>query len=343
MKAASRLWVPQQALFSSDALLHAHGKDILRRVQALGVPTQVLPGNRLSGVPRTYKDAKKTLAVVAASPSVRRLQPIPPSADWQFHLAQGCPAHCQYCYLAGSLSGPPIVRVYGNLDEILGELPAAMRPASGRNAEGGTSFEASCYTDPLGIEHLTGSLSRCIEFFAGQPHGRLRWVSKFTAVEPLLSLTHGGHTRCRVSLNAPWVTRHFEGGTPAVAARLAAFRQLGSAGYPLGCVIAPILPFDGWAQEYAELLDAVAVELGSFPDLTFELITHRFTPGSKSVLQDWYPASKLDLDETGRAEKRNKFGGKKFVFAAAQMSELRAFFQREIARRFPRGRILYWT
>ncbi|MGH3639575.1 MAG: spore photoproduct lyase family protein [Mycobacterium sp.] len=48
---------------------------------------------------------------VVAPPSKRRLQPIPPSADWRIDLATGCPGHCQYCYLAGSLSGPPITRV----------------------------------------------------------------------------------------------------------------------------------------------------------------------------------------------------------------------------------------
>jgi spore photoproduct lyase len=37
-------------------------------------------------------------------------------------LAEGCPAHCQYCYLAGSLSGPPVTRVYANIEEILDGL-----------------------------------------------------------------------------------------------------------------------------------------------------------------------------------------------------------------------------
>jgi spore photoproduct lyase len=60
--------------------------------------------------------------VVVASASKRRPQPIPPSADWRFDLAEGCPAHCQYCYLAGSLKGAPVTRVYANLPEILDGL-----------------------------------------------------------------------------------------------------------------------------------------------------------------------------------------------------------------------------
>jgi len=72
-------------------------------------------------------DAKSTLAIVISPPSKRKLQPIPPSADWRFDLAEGCPAHCQYCYLAGSLSGPPVTRVYANIEEILDGLSGLCR------------------------------------------------------------------------------------------------------------------------------------------------------------------------------------------------------------------------
>ena len=69
-----------------------------------------------------------------ASSSPRRArcrpQPIPPSADWRIDLARGCPAHCQYCYLAGSLTGPPVTRVYANLDEVL--APIATSPGRAR-------------------------------------------------------------------------------------------------------------------------------------------------------------------------------------------------------------------
>ena len=48
------------------------------------------------------------------------------------------------------------------------------------------------------------------------------------------------------------------------------------------------------------------------------------------------------IEET-RAEKRNKFGGVKYVYQKDMMTALRRFFEAEITRRFPQGRILYWT
>lgn len=179
--ATPRLWVPRQVLVTPEALRWKHGQAILERAADLGSDIIELKSNRLTGLRsgterEEYVRAKTALAVVVASESSRKLQPIPPSADWQFHIAEGCPAHCQYCYLAGSLSGPPVTRVYANLSEILDGLPkflgaGQVTSASGDRRHEGTTFEVSCYTDPLGIEHLTGSLAECI---ATSAHGRLR-------------------------------------------------------------------------------------------------------------------------------------------------------------------------
>jgi spore photoproduct lyase len=344
---SARLWLPERVIFTPAALAEPWGQQILSRVQSLNLPIEELPRNRLTGLRgeddrETYNTSKRTLAVVTAPPSSFKLSPIPPSADWQFHLAEGCPAHCQYCYLAGSLSGPPVIRAFANLPQILENLAAY----EGNEA---TSFEVSCYTDPLGIEHLTGSLAECIRYFGTRPHARLRWVSKFDAVDNLLDLPHNGHTRCRVSVNAAPVSGKFEGGTASVKSRLQALRRLalprsqGGGGYPVGLVIAPIMAMEDWKEHYTRLFDLISEALYFDCDLTFELITHRFTPGSKEVLQTWYPQSKLDMDEEKRSQKRNKFGGVKYVYDSTTMKELRRFFESEIQRRYPQAQMLYWT
>jgi spore photoproduct lyase len=344
----ARLWMPEQVLFTPAALAEPWGQQILQRVQSLDLPVEELPRNRLTGLRgeterETYTISKRTLAVVTAPPSQFKLSPIPPSADWQFHLAEGCPAHCQYCYLAGSLQGPPVIRAYANLPQILENL------AQYEKDDRPTTFEVSCYTDPLGIEHLTGSLAECIRYFGTRQQGHLRWVSKFNHIEPLLDLPHNGQTRCRFSVNAAPISTRFEGGTASVAARLQAARQLalpreaGGGGYPIGLVIAPIMAMEDWQTHYQALFDAIESALNFDCDLTFELISHRFTPGSKDVLQSWYPNSKLDMDESTRSVKRNKFGGTKYVYEADIMKALRRFFEQEINRRFPKAKILYWT
>ena len=338
-----------------SALEWDHGRAIVTRAEAMGLAVDRLPSDRLNlAFPdderQAYALAKNTLAVVVAPPSKRRLQPIAPSADWRVDLAEGCPAHCSYCYLAGSLKGPPITRVYANLPEILAELPphlgtGTITSRSASRAHEGTTFEASCYTDPLAIEPLTGSLSSLIAWFGQwEADAQLRFTTKFADVEPLLGLAHHGRTRMRASVNPAGYARH-EGGTSPVAARIAALARLHAAGYPVGLTIAPIIAASGWEAAYASLIADVAAAFahGPPPDLTVELITHRYTPGSKAVLESWYPGSGLDMGVVDRTEKRTKFGSIKHVYDATTMRALRTFFEHEIARVLPFARILYWT
>ncbi|GAB4035682.1 spore photoproduct lyase family protein [Spirosoma jeollabukense] len=355
-----RLWMPRRVVFTADALNEPYGQAIYERLSALGLPIEVAKNNRITGLRgaderETYRIAKNTLAIVNAPPSAFKLQPIPPSADWQMNLAEGCPAHCHYCYLAGSLAGPPVVRAYANLPKMLahtatyeGTYPPN-RSWQGNDANRPTTFEVSCYTDVLGIEHLTGGLAECIRYYGTRSMGHLRFVSKYDQVDSLLDLPHNGHTRARFSLNADVVARRLEGGTASVEARLQALRKLalpkesGGGGYPIGLVIAPIMPIPDWREHYTILLDRIA-EVINFPcDMNVEFISHRFTPGSKDVLLQWYPNTPLEMDEATRAEKRNKFGGTKYVYRPEEMKEMKAFFYAEWQKRFPDAPILYWT
>ena len=173
---------------------------------------------------------------------------------------------------------------------------------------------------------------------------QLRATTKFGAVGPLLDLPHHGRTRIRASANSASAAR-FEGGTDPVAVRLAGLGRLARAGYPVGLTIAPIMPAGDWRAEYGALLDAAAVELADVPglDLTVECITHRFTPGSKQVLEGWYPGTKLEMDPDALSRKFGRFGAVKYVYRPEEMRELRTWFDDALATRLPAARALYWT
>jgi len=360
----SRIWTPKRVLVTRAAADLPHTAEILRRCERAGVSDiTLLPNDRLTGLRgeterETYARAKTTLAVVVAPPSQLKPQPIPPSADWRIDLAKGCPAHCQYCYLAGSLGGPPVTRVYANLDEVLAPIRTHAgrgTVTSGTSERGheGTTFEMSCYTDPLGIEHVTGSLSEAVRRVGAGDYGddvSLRFTTKFDDVGELLTLDHQRRTRVRFSVNAPEIARRFDGGTAPLTARLAALRAMALAGYRVGLTIAPVMPYGdgsgpGWREGYGDLLDSVVAAVADVPDLdlTTEIITHRFTPASKDVLLGWYPQTKLEMDEDARTQKRSKFGGVKYVYPRATMAEMRTWFTDELSRRLPDSPLLYWT
>jgi spore photoproduct lyase len=353
------MWTPAQVLITKSAAEHPHGAGIVDRCATAGVEDiTILPGDRLPPLRAdndraAYALAKRTLAVVNAPPSKRRLQPIPPSADWRIDLAKGCPAHCQYCYLAGSLSGPPITRVYANLPEILAEMDAhvgrgGVTSMSPDRADEGTTFEASCYTDPLALEHLTGSLSTTIAHVGTHdwpgPVG-LRFTTKYDNVATLLKLPHARRTRVRLSVNADEIAGRFEGGTAGLPQRIAALRSLALTGYRVGLTIAPIMPIPDWRASYGGLLTDVAQALADVADLdlTVECITHRFTAVSKEVLLGWYPRTRLEMDESERTRKFGKFGTAKYVYPKETMAELRSWFVAALAETLPGVPLLYWT
>jgi spore photoproduct lyase len=351
-------WLPRHVQVTAAAAEQPHTAEILRRLEVAGVDdVRLLRSNRLMGLNEgtdreIYARAKATMAVVVAPPSAIKPQPIPPSADWRVDLARGCPAHCQYCYLAGSLQGPPVTRVHANLDDVLAGIGTHVgrgTVTSGTAARGheGTTFELSCYTDPLALEHLTGSLATAIERVGTGGYGdaSLRFTTKFDAVDELLALPHHGRTRMRVSVNSDEVAGRFEGGTAAMPARLVALRRMAEAGYPVGLTVAPIMPSGDWRVAYARLLDDVAAAVDGLADLdlTVEAITHRFTDNSKEVLQGWYPRTRLEMDEAKRTRKRTKFGGSKYVYPRDLMSELRTWFGDAVSTRLPGAPLLYWT
>ena len=240
--------------------------------------------------------------------------------------------------------------MFADLDEVLDGLDAYVGHGgvtSGTAARGGegTTFEASCYTDPLAIEHVTGGLAAAITHFGTHDWRgpvQLRATTKFDDVAGLLELPHGGRTRLRFSVNAASVARRFEGATSSVPARLGALAAVAAAGYPVGVTIAPIIPVDGWREEYGDLLDGIATATAG-ADLTVECITHRFTPRSKATLTDWYPRTKLEMDVDRRTTKRGRFGAVKHVYPRDTMAELRGWFEGSVAERLPTARFLYWT
>ena len=173
---------------------------------------------------------------------------------------------------------------------------------------------------------------------------QLRATTKFGAVEPLLHLPHGGHTRIRAKVNAASAAR-FEGGTDPVPARLAGLGRLAGPVYLGG-------PDDRSHHAGRRLAGGVRrtarrgrAELDSVAglDLTVECITHRFTPTSKQVLEGWYPRTRLEMDPDARSRKFGKFGAVKSVYPAEAMRELRTWFATALADRLPAARVLYWT
>lgn len=339
------VFVPELVYFEPDALNYPKGQKIMEWAKLQGLPIHMTTShNRITNLPgesdlEKYRIAKRTLVVGIRK--TLKFDTSKPSAEYAIPIATGCMAHCHYCYLQTTLGAKPYIRVYVNTDDI---LKAAKQYIEERAPEI-TRFEAACTSDPVGLEHISGSLQELIEFMGKEPLGRLRFVTKFHHVEPLLHLQHNKHTRFRFSVNADYVIKNFEPATSSFNDRITAAGKVAQAGYPLGFIIAPIIWHEGWEKGYRELLEKLkeALPEEATSDLTFELIQHRFTKTAKTVIQQRYPKTKLELDETKRKYKWGRWGQGKYVYPDEQAAALREFITEQIFEKFPQANIDYFT
>ncbi|MDP9674775.1 spore photoproduct lyase [Paenibacillus jamilae] len=338
-------FMPDLVFFEPDALNYPKGQRIMDWVKAKDIPYRMTTShNRITNLPaetevEKYRMAKKTLVV-----GIRKtltFDQSKPSAEYAIPISTGCMGHCHYCYLQTTLGAKPYIRIYVNTDDIISAAKAYIE----ERAPEITRFEAACTSDPVGLEHITGSLGDLIRFMADEEFGRLRFVTKYHHVDPLLDIKHNGHTRIRFSINSDYVIKQFEPATSRFEERIEAAGKIARAGYPLGFIIAPIIWYDGWEEGYGELLRRLGETLPQHAtkDLTFELIQHRFTKTSKAVIEKRYPKTKLEMDIEKRKKKWGRWGQNKYVYPDEQQNALREFITERIFEHFPLSHIEYFT
>ncbi|MFJ7510050.1 spore photoproduct lyase [Peribacillus simplex] len=338
-------FMPQLVYIEPRALEYPLGRELKKKFEDLNIEIrETTSHNQIRDLPgendlQKYRVAKSTLVVGIRK--TLKFDSSKPSAEYAIPLATGCMGHCHYCYLQTTLGSKPYIRTYVNLDEI---FEAAEKYINERKPEI-TRFEAACTSDIVGIDHLTHSLKRAIEYFGKSEYGVLRFVTKFHHVDHLLDAEHNGKTRFRFSINSRYVIKNFEPGTSSFEERMEAARKVAGAGYPLGFIVAPIYRHEAWKEGYHELFERLSEALKGvdIPDLTFELIQHRFTGPAKKVIQKNYPKTKLELDETKRKYKWGRYGIGKYVYQNEEAAELETTIRGHIAEFFPKAEIQYFT
>lgn len=338
--------MPERVIFEPSSLEYPLGKKLYdyfenNQVEIIESPQRnafrFIPGKTAL---EKYAYSKRTLVITMMKE--KKLDVCRPSADYQFSLVSNCPGNCEYCYLQTTQGKKPYIKVFVNLEDIFDVIKQHIKQQSGEV----TTFEVASLGDPLALEHITGSLAKTIEFFGKLENAKLRVVTKFSNVDSLLALKHNRNTRFRISINSSYVINNFEHNTASLDERIEAIRKLANAGYPIGFIVAPIMIYDNWKEEYTQLFDRVKAGLGSEfsnEELTFELIQHRFTSTAKNLITERFPHSKLDMDEEGRTLKWGRFGRFKYVYPKEQSSEIKEYMLSLISERFLKAEIEYFT
>ncbi len=177
---------------------------------------------------------------------------------WHFSLYGFCPYGCTYCYLAGTpgVKFSPSVKIFTNIDEILGAIDKTARKIGEQ-----TAFYHGKLQDGLALDPLTGYSRRLIPFFAEHRFARQVQLTKSADVENLLDLDHNGHTILSWTLAPPDISEQFEPNTPPITERLRAMKHCSDASYPVRAVLMPLIPVEGWIDKYASFLERLLEEI----------------------------------------------------------------------------------
>lgn len=338
------MFIPKRILFEKGSLDYEMGNSIYEKfkdnskVEIINLNSnkvkQHIPGEELYDF---YREGKSTLVVGIKKGF--KFQSCKPSAHYQLPLVSGCTGHCQYCYLNTNLGDKPFIKVNVNIDDILKQ---AQKYIDERLPQV-TIFEGSATSDPIPIEPYTHSLKKTIEFFSNNEHGKFRFVTKYSDVDTLLNINHNGKTEIRFTLNTEKVIRDYENRTASFDMRLEGCEKIARAGYPIGFIIAPVFLYEGWKEDYKDLLYKLNNKLSkdlSIP-ITFEVISHRYTTRAKNIISQVFPENSLPMNDEERKYKYGQFGYGKYVYTKEQLEEMKEFFTSEINDIFVNKEIKY--
>lgn len=338
------MFVPKRIIFEKGSLDYEIGEDIYntfkdnKNIEIIRLTSnkvkQHIPGEDLYSF---YREGKSTL-VVGVKKGLK-FQSCKPSAHYQLPLVSGCIGNCEYCYLNTNLGHKPYTKINVNIDDILKQAEKYIN----ERLPDTTIFEGSATSDPIPVEPYTNSLRKTIEFFGKGDNGRFRFVTKYNDVEGLLNANHNGKTEIRFTLNTDKVIKNYERKTASFEKRIEASVQVAKAGYPLGFIIAPVFIYEGWKKDYRDLL----IELNSklpkdlkYP-LTFEVISHRYTPRAKNIIMEVFPENTLPMEDEKRKYKYGQFGYGKFVYTKEELQDMKGFFTNTINEIFENKEIKY--
>ncbi len=338
------MFKPSRVIFEKESLDYplgqglyerfSHEKDLEVILTSTNRVKANIPGDSLHD---QYREGKKTL-VVGVKKSLT-FQSCKPSAHFQLPLVSGCIGQCEYCYLNTQLGDKPFVRVHVNVDEILERAKKYVRERLPEE----TVFEGAATSDPIPVEPYTGALKKAVEFFGEQDNARYRFVTKYSDVNSLLGIDHKGHTEVRFSLNTDHIITRYEHRTASVHQRIEAGAKLAQAGYRLGFLIAPVMLYENWQEEYRTLLRDLRKELpkGLAYPVTFEVISHRYTSRAKNRIREIFPDTTLEMEDEKRTFKYGQFGYGKFVYPKESLEAIKTFFIQEITSLFDDSEVKY--
>ena len=205
------------------------------------------------------------------------------------NLGFGCRFECEYCFLQ-QYQNLHAVLLPANVEEFLAKIDTASfnkgpfdRPRIGSGE----------FTDSLVFDHITQYSRQIVPFFRARPHLQFEFKTKSVNIEGLLQAGGAENVVAAWSVNAQPVIQTAEHFTPSLQERLAAAAEVVKAGYRTAFHFDPVIIYDGWKQDYAQTVEAIAQAVPADKVAWISVGTLRFSRELKKMMETRFPNGKL--------------------------------------------------
>jgi spore photoproduct lyase len=167
----------------------------------------------------------------------------------------GCPINCSYCFLK-TFYGKDEIVIYNNDKDILDQVSNYLK-----NSDRPLRVGTGQYSDSLALPEAIALGKKLIDLFAGQTKHLFELKTKTANIDEFLSLDHRGRTVMAWSLNPQNKVESDEPGSVSLVERIQAAKRCAAAGYPVAFHFDPIFHYDGWENDYREVVDLIFKEI----------------------------------------------------------------------------------
>lgn len=245
------------------------------------------------------------------------------------NLGFGCRFECEYCFLQG-YQNLHAVLFPANLEEFLAKI-------DGYNLRKGLFDRARIgsgeFTDSLVFDEITRYSAQLVPFFRARPHLQFEFKTKSVCTKGILQAGGAENVVVSWSVNTHKIIKNVEHFTPPLAERLAAACEVAKAGYRIGFHFDPVIIYDGYKQDYAQVVAEMADTLPHDKIAWISVGTLRFGRELKKMIENRFPQNTI-LD----GEFLLGFDGK-MRYGEQERREAYAFLLPLLRRTFPKAHV----
>ncbi|WP_422931601.1 spore photoproduct lyase family protein [Singulisphaera sp. PoT] len=209
--------------------------------------------------------------------------------------ANGCVMSCAYCYVPRNKGYANPITVFVNIDAICGAIARHARKLGPKTEP--NQVDESCWVYDIGCNSdcsvdslISDNVSSLVDLFKRIPDGKASFATKYVNRE-LLELDPQEKTRIRFSLMPASKAKLLDVRTSPIADRIAAIDDFVAAGYEVQLNFSPVVIYEGWQEEYAELFELVDAGIGERArrQLACEVIFLTHNEGLHEINLGWHP------------------------------------------------------